>query len=76
MDQFRSLLGDPVPTVPQHNRVTRPESLHWCIIDLHMQGIQSVDKRREYVWTLGCNLLHNVDQHQGGKPICIRSDPF
>ena len=57
MDQFRSLLGDPVPTVRQHNVVTCPESLQWCGFYLHMQGIKNADKWRRHSLTLGNSSL-------------------
>ena len=37
MDQIRSFVGDPVPTVPQHTLVTRPESLRWWVLHLRLQ---------------------------------------
>ena len=62
MDHFCSLLGDPIPTVPQHNLVTRLESLQWCGFDLHTQGNQSAEEQWENFLTLGHISLHNVDQ--------------
>ena len=76
MDQFRSLLGDPIPTVPQHNLVTRPKSLQWCGFDLRTQGSKSAKERREHFLILGCNMLHNVDHFQGGRAIWSHNDLF
>ena len=56
MDQFHILLGDPVPTVPQHNLVTRPESLYWCnhiVRNLVWFEVTTIDKSRKEVTAQG-----------------------
>ena len=56
MDQFRSLLGDPVPTVPQHNLVIRLESLHRCdhiVRSLVWFESNTMDKARNEVTVQG-----------------------
>ena len=59
MDQFHSLLGDPIPTVHQHNPVTRLESLQWCGYGLRVQGSQSAEERWEHFLTLCRSSLCN-----------------
>ena len=76
MDQFRSFLGDPIPTVPQHNLVTRLESLQWCGFDLRAQGSQSAKEKWENFLTLGHNMLCNLDHFQGGRAIWSCDDLF
>ena len=56
MDQFRSLLGDLVPTVAQHNLVTRPKSLDWCeniFRSLVWFELTTIDKPRNEVTAQG-----------------------
>ena len=70
MDQFRSLLGDPIPIVPQHNLVTRLESLHRCVTDLCLQSFQRAGKKREDRLALGRSFLCESD-HLLGRWIIV-----
>ena len=76
MDYFRSLLGDPVPTVPQHNLVTCPESLRWCGFYLRTQGIKRTVELREYILTLGSSILCKIDQLLGSQIFSGRGNTF
>ena len=56
MDQFHSLLGEPVPTVPQHNLVTPPESLEGCshiVLSLVWLELTTIEKSRNEVSAQG-----------------------
>ena len=56
MDQFCSLLGYPVPTIPKHNLVTRLESLHWCdhiVCNLVWFESTTIDKDKKEVTMQG-----------------------
>ena len=74
MDQFRSLLGDLIPTVPQQNLVTRPESLYRCITDLYSQSIQRDGKQREECLALGRSFLCESDHILGRWIISSRGN--
>ena len=60
MDQFRSLLGEHVPTVPQHNLVTHPKSLQWWGIHLCAQCIDGDNQRGQHFLTLSSSALRNI----------------
>ena len=61
MDQIHSFVGDPVPTVPEHNLVTHLESLRWWVLHLNLQQFDRFSQWGQHGFALGSGIMGDVD---------------